>query len=91
MTNVLVELQRRQWRQLEEWNVKSLHVFCEEKALHCLRHSVRGIRMHVRELMVEASSSVTLSKLYKFSLQWSCRSVLKNKQSTLAIAFSCDG
>ena len=42
MTNVLVELQRRQWRQVESWNVKSLRVFCEEKALHLLRHSVTG-------------------------------------------------
>ncbi|CAI8016970.1 Activating molecule in BECN1-regulated autophagy protein 1 [Geodia barretti] len=60
-SNVFLELQGRQWRQVEGWNVKRLGQFAEERALLGLRKS------------------------------WCCRSVVKNKQSTLALAFSCDG
>ena len=39
-SNVLLELQGRQWRQVEGWNVRRLGQFAEERALLGLRESV---------------------------------------------------
>ena len=42
-SNVILELQGRQWRQVEGWSVKKLSQFAEERALLGLRKSVSPI------------------------------------------------
>ena len=48
--NVILELQRRQWRQVEDWGTTRLCQFAEERALFRLRDSV-GEFLH-REVRV---------------------------------------
>lgn len=43
MKNVFLDLQSRQWRQVEGWNVRQLGQFSEEKALLGLRECVSSL------------------------------------------------